>query len=190
MVKIKHKRKRETRKALESYIKKGYSANKIQKLLQKRKLGIRRKVLLSEIRSIKKIQIKPEKRIKHIPKKYKKKIFAPPVRELVELYRVSYIIPSIPVHSRPFKRVYLGFRLNVFSDNKKRLLNEHERLRNLLIELTSQYLGANVKEWNNWTVSIGREYPNIVFVSRKINNTWIFAVEKEGSEQYSRSGVL
>jgi len=190
MVRIKYKRKREQRKAIESYVEKGYSSNKIQKLLREQNLGLRRKTLLSEIRSVKKVQITPEKRQKAIPKKYRKKLIPPPIKELIELYRVSYIIPSIPIHSRPFKRVYLGFRINAFSNRKRHLLREHERLRRLLIQETSRYLGSNVLEWNNWYVTVGREYPTIVFVSRNLNNMWIFSVEQEGKEKYSRSGIL
>lgn len=169
-----------------------YSANKIQKILQKEGLGIRRKALLAELRYFRKKEITKEKRVKAIPKKYRKPIIVKPIpiKELIELYRVSYIIPSIPVHSRPFKRRYLGFRLNAFSINKRKLLNNHTRLRRLLIELTSQYLRADVLNWNNWYITVGREYPTITFVSRKLNNVWIFSVEQEGKEQYSKSGIL
>jgi hypothetical protein len=41
------------RKAIKAYVKQGLSSNKIQKRLQKRHIGLRRKVLLAEIRKVK-----------------------------------------------------------------------------------------------------------------------------------------
>jgi hypothetical protein len=57
--------------AIKGYVKRGYSANQIQKQLQAQRLGIRRKVLLAEIRRVKGIQRKAET-VKYIPKKYAK----------------------------------------------------------------------------------------------------------------------
>ena len=189
-MRIKGKRKREALKKIKSFIEKGYSANRIQKELKKLNLGVRRKVLLEEIRTIRKIEITTEKRKKSIPKKYREPEIIIPPKKITELFRVSYIIPSIPVHSRPFKRRYLGFRLNAFSLNRNKLLNNHDRLKTLLIKLTSEYLGSDVTEWNQWDVSVGREFPVIVFVSKNLNDMWFFAVEDEGKEIYSRSGYI
>ena len=50
--------------------KKGYSANKIQKELQKRGLGIRRKELLRLVRKVKGVKKKPHAQ-RYIPRKYK-----------------------------------------------------------------------------------------------------------------------
>lgn len=62
---------KQQRKAIRTYAKQGLSANKIQKRLQKRHLGLRRKVLLAEIRKVK--RRKPKANIvKYIPKKYAK----------------------------------------------------------------------------------------------------------------------
>lgn len=55
--------------AIRGYIHRGYSANAIQKSLRAQNLGIRRKVLLAEIRRVKGIPRKPET-VKYIPKKY------------------------------------------------------------------------------------------------------------------------
>ena len=55
--------------AIRSYIKKGYSANQIQVNLKNRHMGIRRKVLLAEVRKIKGQPSKAETG-KYIPKKY------------------------------------------------------------------------------------------------------------------------
>jgi hypothetical protein len=57
--------------AIRGYVKKGYSANQIQLSLKKQHIGIRRKVLLGEIRIIKQQPPKPYV-IKYIPKKYAK----------------------------------------------------------------------------------------------------------------------
>jgi len=61
----------ETRRAIRTYVKQGYSANKIQKKLQKQHLGIRRKSLRAEIRKIKGKKPKVN-RFKYTPKKYRK----------------------------------------------------------------------------------------------------------------------
>jgi hypothetical protein len=55
--------------AIKSYVKKGYSANKIQINLKNRHMGIRRKMLLAEVRRFKGQPSKAET-VKYIPKKY------------------------------------------------------------------------------------------------------------------------
>ena len=55
--------------AIRDYIKKGYSANQIQVNLKNRHMGIRRKVLLAEVRKVKGQAPKAET-VKYIPKKY------------------------------------------------------------------------------------------------------------------------
>ena len=55
--------------AIRDYIKKGYSANQIQVNLKNRHMGIRRKVLLAEVRRVKGQPSKAET-VKYIPKKY------------------------------------------------------------------------------------------------------------------------
>jgi hypothetical protein len=57
--------------AIRDYIKKGYSANQIQVNLKNRQMGIRRKVLLAEVRRVKGQPSKAETG-KYIPKKYVK----------------------------------------------------------------------------------------------------------------------
>jgi hypothetical protein len=59
------------RKAIGTYVKQGLSSNKIQKKLQKQNLGIRRKVLLAEIRKAKGQKPKAQ-RYKYTPRKYRK----------------------------------------------------------------------------------------------------------------------
>lgn len=61
------------RGAIKSYIEKGYSSNKIQRLLSERRIGMRRKTLLKEIRRIKGVGKKTHAR-KYTPKKYVRKI--------------------------------------------------------------------------------------------------------------------
>jgi hypothetical protein len=69
------KRKRKisakTRWAIRTYVKQGYSSNKIQKKLSKQGLGIRRKILLTEVRKLrgKKRKLHPQK---YTPKKYRR----------------------------------------------------------------------------------------------------------------------
>jgi hypothetical protein len=60
---------KQQRTAIHGYVKKGYSANQIQIRLKNRHLGLRRKVLLAEIRTIKHQAPKTEI-VKYIPKKY------------------------------------------------------------------------------------------------------------------------
>lgn len=84
MSKTKRKRKgvsKQQRTAIRTYVKQGYSANKIQKRLQKQHLGIRRKALLTEIRKIKGQKPKANS-FKYTPKKYRKMVkeLAPPRR--------------------------------------------------------------------------------------------------------------
>jgi hypothetical protein len=59
------------KKAIRSYVNKGYSSTRIQKSLSERHMGLRRKVLLAEIRRVKGIPKKPDT-VKYIPKKYVK----------------------------------------------------------------------------------------------------------------------
>ena len=59
-------------KALSWYVSRGYSANKIQKRMKDRGLGIRRKKLLKIVREMR-LRAKKAKVTKYIPKKYRKK---------------------------------------------------------------------------------------------------------------------
>lgn len=59
------------KEAILGYVKKGYSANQIQVNLKNRHMGIRRKVLLAEIRRVKGQAPKAET-VKYTPKKYAK----------------------------------------------------------------------------------------------------------------------
>lgn len=70
-----------TERTIKGYIKQGYSANKIQKKLQKRGLGIQRKKLLAEVRKIKGKKPKANRQ-KYTPKKYRRRI-SPPARRPV-----------------------------------------------------------------------------------------------------------
>ena len=61
---------KQQRNAIRTYVKRGLSSNKIQKRLQERHLGIRRKVLLAEIRKVKRQKPKAN-RHKYTPRKYR-----------------------------------------------------------------------------------------------------------------------
>lgn len=58
-------------KAIRTYVKQGLSSNKIQKRFQERHLGLRRKVLLAEIRKVKRKKPKANG-YKYTPKKYRR----------------------------------------------------------------------------------------------------------------------
>jgi len=62
---------RERERLIREYVAQGYSANRIQKLLQEKGLGLRRKTLLAKIREVKGIPKKPHP-FKYIPRKYRR----------------------------------------------------------------------------------------------------------------------
>jgi hypothetical protein len=62
---------KQQKEAIQSYIKKGYSANQIQIKLKNQHLGLRRTVLLAEVRKVKGQKLKAGT-AKYIPKKYVK----------------------------------------------------------------------------------------------------------------------
>ena len=63
---------KEQRRVIKTCVKRGYSANKTQKQLQKRHIGVRREVLLKEIRKIRRVTAY---RRKHVSRNY-----YPPIR--------------------------------------------------------------------------------------------------------------
>jgi hypothetical protein len=93
------------RKAIRTYVKQGYSANKIQKRLQKQNLGMRRKILLAEIRKVKGQKPKADRK-KYTPRKYRK----------YYLYRKRFGLKQIAgystVHGKPR-------RIQVYGDGKQ-----------------------------------------------------------------------
>lgn len=184
-------RKTKALKAVKGYTEKGYSANKIQRLLKEQGLGMRRKRILQEVRLSKKIEVKKD-RFKYTPKKFRvrEKTVSPKPNML---FRVSLILNDVPVHSKPFRRNYLGFRLQAFHSDAKFLNSQISRLRDLLIDLVEKYLGYPSSEW--WFSSstyIGYEYATLVQVNNPyfLNSRWIFRVEREGIEVKSSSGAL
>lgn len=80
-------KEKERKKLIREYVKRGYSANKIQKELQKRGLGMRRKELLAKVREVKGISKKPHAE-KHVPIKYKRKVMK--MRKIEEIKPISY----------------------------------------------------------------------------------------------------
>jgi hypothetical protein len=63
---------KQQRKAIRTYVKQGLSSNKIQKSLQRRNIGLRRKVLLEEVRKVK--RKKPRANAyRYTPRKYRKR---------------------------------------------------------------------------------------------------------------------
>lgn len=188
MVKIKYqkliKNRAVYRADIRSYINKGYSTNRIQKEFMKRKMGIRRQVLLSEIRAVKKIPIKRE-RMKYIPKKYRVKKLQ--MRKMV--YRVSFAVRT-DFEGVPFHKRYLGFLLQAFHVNNEFLRLKIRELKDKLIKLTTEYLRYSKSEW--WfNFSIGTEYPTeISDTIFSLSGTWLFQVEEDGAIIHSETGVL
>lgn len=84
-----------TRRAIKTYVKQGYSANKVQKRLQKQHLGIRRAVLLAEIRKIKRQKPKADRQ-KYTPRKYRK------------------LVTKVPRRPRARKPVFVGKQVAVY----------------------------------------------------------------------------
>lgn len=186
-------KKTKARIEIQSLINKGYSANKIQIALKEKGLGVRRKRLLSEIRLIKTGKTGHKKdMIKYIPRKYRRKTVPVPVvrRNIIPLYRVSYIIQDVPVHSRPFQRNYIGFRLTAFHINRTVLDNNSTSLKNKLLKFASRYLGYNILDWEYYDVYIGIEYPTQISANIHLSGTFDCKVEKNGYEIHVESGRI
>jgi len=173
----------------------GMSGNKIQKLLQDVGLGVRRKTLYAEMRAIKGETVSKEKRRKSIPKKYRKEEVTPQkkwvdrTRKTGYIYRGSLIISSVPLHSRPFDRHYLGFRLNVFSYSKKEVYSALRGLKKMFISRVGDYLKSF--QYAQEQV-MGTENPTKINVTNpdSLNGKWFYAVEEKGSDIYSESGYI
>lgn len=184
---------------IEVLVSKGYSANKIQRELQKENLGFRRQKLLLEIRLMKNQEHKltPEKRQewkeRYTPKKYRKpeagKIG---IREKDKIYRMNIVISDVPVHSTPLNRNYLGFRLTAFSYSSADLNSQYLQLKQILIRLTSEYLGYDILDWENYDCYVGKESPVMMNVSNahSLNGTWLFKVERNGNGVYENNGTF
>lgn len=198
MVKMKYqkliKNRANIRADIRGYINKGYSANRIQKEFSRRKMGIRRQILLSEIRAVKKISIK-EKRWKYIPRKYRKYgggVIDHKKRKYV--YRVSFAINDVQasgvIRGKTEKGRYLGFLLQVFHDNQEILRMNIRNYKDKLLKLMENYLHYHKSEWwfNFW---IGTEYPTqINDTIFSLSGTWLFQVEKHGAIIHSETGAL
>lgn len=183
---------RKRRSLIEASLSEGLSGNDIQKLLQSRKLGVQRKKLYEEIRSIQGTQLRKEKSEKSIPKKYRKKRGGGLVKTTFgKIYRGSLILSSIPLHSTPFNRKYLGFRMNIFSfdkDEVKKALNSMKKqfLRMIGDDLKSYRYGA--ESWE----TLGTEGVVLITVSNpdNLNGKWFYAKEEHGRDTGSKSGYI
>ena len=180
---------------IEDSVSVGMSGNKIQKLLQDLGLGVRRKKLYAEIRAIKGKTVSEEKREKSIPKKYRKgvakKKWMDRTKELGYIYRGSFIISSssVPLHSRPFDRHYLGFRLNIFSYSKKAVYDAMRSMKKDFISKVGNYLKSEAYAKEQ---VMGTENPTKINVANPdaLNGKWFFAVEENGSDIDSESGYI
>lgn len=178
---------------IEEAVSVGMSGNKIQKFLQSQGMGIRRKKLYEEIRAIKKQTVSEEKRKKSIPKKYRKEERIRKWREKAlkvgQIYRGSLIISSVPLHSTPFNRRYLGFRLNVFSYDKKTVYDALRDMKKQFIRM----VGDRLKSLPYADEQVmGTENPTKINVTNpdSLNGKWFFAVEEKGSDIDSESGYI
>jgi len=178
---------------IEDCVSVGMSANKIQKFLQSQGLGVRRKKLLAEIRSIKETTVSKEKREKSVPRKYRKGI-APKkwkkrALKVGQIYRGSLIISSVPLHSTPFNRHYLGFRLNIFSYDKNEVYSAMRSMKKQFLKM----VGNKLKSFQYASDQVlGTEKPKKINVTNpdNLNGRWFFAVEEKGSDIDSESGGI
>lgn len=179
------------------------SANKIQKFLRDNDMGVRRKTLLAEIRSIKakgltekqkeiarkKYEKRREKAIKEKPEKIRKRKWEERVLKIGQIYRGSLVISSVPLHSIPFNRRYLGFRLNIFSYDKKAV---YDALRSMKKEFL-RMVGNRLKSLPYADEQImGIEKPTKINVTNpnSLNGKWFFAVEEKGNEIDHEEGYI
>lgn len=204
MVKLDKKvtRKRQQAKIIRERVLQGISTTEIQKELSSKGIGIRRKTLLKEVRAIKGLKESEVKRGKYIPKKYRgqKKIisdrdYTVKEKDISKIYRMSFIIRDLPLHSTTLARNYLGFRLTAFSFSRSYLLENEKFLKDTLIDETNKYCKKyyslrDIFENFNWNHRIYIENPTEIIYghAENLNSIWMFRVEKEGKEQYSTSG--
>jgi len=177
---------------IEAGVSVGMSGNKIQKLLRANNLGVRRKKLYEEIRAIKGKEITKEKREKSIPKKYRKeapKKWKKRALKIGQIYRGSLIISSVPLHSTPFNRRYLGFRLNIFSYDKDAV---YDTLRNMKKQFLKM-VGDKLKSLPYADEQVmGTEKPTKINITNpdSLNGKWFFSIEEKGSDIDSESGYI
>jgi len=200
-------RKTKQYRIIEAGISVGMSGNEIQKLLRENSLGIRRKTLFAEIRSIKakgltKKQQKimrekyEKKRIKYTPKKpseVRKEKWKEKALKMGQIYRGSLIISSVPLHSTPFNRRYLGFRLNIFSYDKKTVYDALDSMKEKFIEMCGEKKRLESRPYAKESYEIlGTEKVVKINVTNpnSLNGKWFFAVEEKGSDIDSESGYI
>lgn len=190
-------KRRKQLKIIRSGVLSGKTGKDIQIELREQKLGMRTKTLYDEIRSFK--GLKPSD--KKVKKKTKQEKLNISDKDFDIIFRMSFIIRDVPLHSRVLARNYLGFRLTAFSYDKKYLEQNEKYLATKLLELASKYAYSkyslkDITENENW-VRYRTKY-DMTFIespveivwnhAKRYNNKWIFRVEKDGVEQYSDEG--
>lgn len=186
-------RKTKIRRIMEDAHSVDMSGNATLKLLRELDLGIRRKTFYEEWRNIiGKSEPSKEKREKSVRKKYRKeapKKWKKKALKLGQIYRGSLIISSVPLHSSPFNRRYLGFRLNVFSYDKKEVYSALRNMKKQFIKMVGDRLRS--KPYADEQV-LGTENPTKINVTNpdSLNGKWFFAVEEKGSDIDSESGYI
>jgi len=172
----------------------GMSANKIQKFLQSQGLGIKRKKLLAEVRSIKGLP-EPKDREKYFPKKPPKapKKWKKRALKVGQIYRGSLIISNVPLHSTPFNRHYLGFRLNIFSYDKNEVYSALRSMKEEFIKMVAKKLKSYPyadEKYNEQVLGTEKVIKINVTNPDNLNGRWLFAVEEKGSDIDSESGGI
>lgn len=187
-------RKTRIRRLMEDCYSVDMSGASTLKLLQENGLGLRKKKFYEEWRTITKKDIKEGKREKSIPKKYRKedkglKKWERKSLGIGQIYRGSLIISSVPLHSTPFNRHYLGFRLNVFSFDKKSVSSALNSMKNDFLKKVGDYLRSFAYAQGQ-TLGIESATRITVTNTKNLNNKWFFAVEEKGKDIDSESGYI
>lgn len=185
-------RKTRIRRIMEDAYSVDMSGASTLRLLRENGLGVRKKKFYEEWRTLTKKEISKEKREKSIPKKYRKKAekkWKEKALGIGQIYRGSLIISSVPLHSTPFNRHYLGFRLNVFSYDKKEVSSALNSLKKDFLKKVGDYLRS--KAYADEQI-MGIESATKITLTNpeQYNGRWFFAVEEKGKDIDSDSGYI
>lgn len=164
----------------------GYSSKRINRILKEiYGSGIRRTRLLQEMRAIKEDRKKID-REKYIPKKYRKYKKAG-FGEIGKIYRGSLIISSVPLHSKPFDRHYLGFRLTIFGYSRNDVKSAMNAMKDKFLDMVATKLKSEnyAKEQ-----TLGTENPRLITATNtdSLNGKWFYAIEEKGKDIDSKDG--
>lgn len=109
-------------------------------------------------------------------------------RQRERLYRNSWYIHGIPVHSTARNQNYFGFIIQGFSYNTNILNRNKEYLKNLLLIKAKRYLisAEYVRD-----ISVELDYESPITISEQVrNNSWVLMVEHNGTVVDKDYGTL